>query len=122
MIVRRHTARGEVTAIKGTTLTVETRRGDRTILTDEHTRFHIPGVENPSLEDIEVGDRIIALGRRNEAGDFVARVLGSPKRRGLSPETRALPLDLPKGMPRERSSAETRPRLINAYEQKRARM
>ena len=99
MIVRRHTVHGQVTAIEGTTLTVETRQGEKTILTDGNTRFRIPGVENPSIEDIEVGDRIIALGRRNEDGDFVARVVGSPKGRRLSPETGALPLDLAREMP-----------------------
>jgi RNase P/RNase MRP subunit p29 len=99
MIVRRNMVGGEVTAIEGTTLTVKTRQGEKTILTDENTRFRIPGVENPSLEDIKVGDRIIALGHRHEDGDFMARVVGVPKGRGLSPETRALPRDLTEGMP-----------------------
>jgi len=99
MIVRRNMVGGEVTAIEGATLTIETRRGEKTILTDVNTHFRIPGVENPSIEDIEVSDRIIALGRRNEDGDFVARVVGSPKGRRLSPETGALPLDLTRGMP-----------------------
>ena len=48
---------------------------------------------------IEVGDRVIALGRRNEDGDFVARVVGVPKGRRLSLETRVMPLDLTQGMP-----------------------
>jgi RNase P/RNase MRP subunit p29 len=99
MIVRRNMVGGEVTAIEGTTLTVKTRQGEKTILTDENTRFRIPGVENPSLEDIKVGDRIIALGRRHEDGDFMARVVGVPKGRGLLPETKALPLDLTEEMP-----------------------
>jgi RNase P/RNase MRP subunit p29 len=99
MIVRRNMVFGEVMAIKGVTLTIETRRGEQTILTDEHTRFRIPGVENPSIEDIEVGDRVIALGRRNEEGEFAARMVGVPKGRRLLPETKALPLDLAKAMP-----------------------
>ena len=98
MIVRRNTIRGEVTAIEGATLAVETWQGEQTILTDEDTRFRIPGVENPSVGDIKMGDRIIALGRR-EDGDFVARVVGVPKGRGLSPETGALPLDAAEGTP-----------------------
>jgi len=99
IIVRRHTVGGEVTAVEGTILTVETRQGEKkTILTDEDTRFRIPGVENPSIEDIEVGDKVIALGRRNEDGDFVARVVGVPKGSRLSPETGAMPLDMTKGM------------------------
>ncbi len=99
MIVRRNMVAGEVMAIKGVTLTIETRRGEQTILTDANTRFRIPGVENPSIEDIEVGDRVIALGRRNEEGGFAARVVGVPKGRRLLPETKALPLDLAKAMP-----------------------
>ena len=96
MIVRRNMVGGEVKTIEGTTLTVETRQGEKTILTDEQTRFRIPGVENPSIEDIEAGDRVIALGRRNEDGELVARVVGVPKGNRLSPETGALPLDLTK--------------------------
>lgn len=97
--VRRNMIHGEVTAIEGTTLTVETRQGEKAILTDENTRFRIPGVESPSIENIKVGDRIIALGRRNEDGDFVAKVVGVPKGRRLSPETRVMPLDPTQGMP-----------------------
>ena len=99
MIVRRNIVFGQVTSIEGTILTVETRRGEQTVLADENTRFRIPGVENPSLKDIKVSDRVIALGRRNEDGDFIARVVGASKGGRLSPETRALPLDLKKGMP-----------------------
>jgi len=99
MIVRRNMVFGEVMAIEGMTLTIETRWGEQTILTDANTRFRIPGVENPSIEDIEVGGRVIALGRRNEEGEFAARVVGVPKGRRLLPETKALPLDLAKAMP-----------------------
>jgi len=87
IIVRRNMVRGDVTAIGDMTLTVETRQGEKPILILEDTRFRIPGVEDPSLEYIKEGDRIIVLGCRNEDGDFVARVVGVPKRLGLSPET-----------------------------------
>jgi len=101
MIVRRNIVGGEVKTIEGTTLTVKTRQGEKTILTDENTRFRIPGVENPSIEDIKVGDRVIVLGRRNEDGEFVARVVGVPKGDRLSPETRVLLLNLTEEMPSE---------------------
>ncbi len=93
MIVRWNMVCSEVAAIEGTTLTIETCRGEKIILTDENTRFRIPGVENPSIEDIKVGDRVIALGRRNEDGDFVARVVGVPKGVGsrLRPGLRPCP-------------------------------
>jgi hypothetical protein len=100
-IVRRNMVLGEVTDVEGTTLTVETRQGEKTILTDENTRFRLPEVEDPSIEDIELGDKVIALGRRNEDGDFVARVVGVPQGNRLSPETRALPMDPTKAMPSE---------------------
>ncbi len=100
MIARRNMVCGQVTAIEGTTLTIETRQGEKTILTDENTRFRIPGVEDPSIADIKVGDRVVVLGRRDESGDFTARLVGVPKKgRELSPETRALPLDLTEAMP-----------------------
>jgi hypothetical protein len=97
--IRQNMVGGEVTAIEGTTLTIETRQGEKTILTDEDTRFRIPGVENPSLKHIEVGNKIIALGRRNQDGDFVAKVVGVPKGNRRSPETKALPLDQIEEMP-----------------------
>jgi hypothetical protein len=99
MIVRRNVVGGEVTAIGDATLTVETRQGEKAILTDGNTRFRIPGVENPCLEDIKVGDRVIVLGRRNQDGELVAKVVGVPKGRRLSLETGVLSLDLTEEMP-----------------------
>jgi hypothetical protein len=58
------TVRGKVTAIEGNTLTLRTARGRAFVATDQETAFHVPGVENPSLEDIAVGDGIVAVGRR----------------------------------------------------------
>ncbi len=56
---RRGRLSGEVAAIDGATLTVRTR-GERevAILTDAETDFHILGVENGSLTDVHVGDRV----------------------------------------------------------------
>lgn len=60
------------------TLAVETdRRGTFTVLTDEQTRYRIPGAEDPGLADVQVGDRIVALGHwePDAPGVFHARGL-----------------------------------------------
>jgi len=56
--------RGEVTAVADRTLTVDTPRGAVVVVTDEGTVFRVPGVEEPSITDIAVGDHVVALGRR----------------------------------------------------------
>ena len=56
---------GQVTAKDAAagTLIVETaQRGTATVLTDENTRYRIPGVEKPGFDDVQVGDRIVAFG------------------------------------------------------------
>lgn len=55
---------GEVTAIQGDALTVETRhRGEIAVQTGEYTRFRARDVAGFSLAGIEVGDTIVARGR-----------------------------------------------------------
>lgn len=71
---RRNVVRGEVLAINDLTLTVQTALGERRVITDEATRFSIRGVEDPSIEDISVGDPILAIGRPDEEGNLLARV------------------------------------------------
>jgi hypothetical protein len=75
MAQRRWVVQGHVAAIEGQTLTVETGQGERIVVTDESTRFRIPGVEDPGVEDISVGDPILALGRPDEEGNLLARVV-----------------------------------------------
>jgi len=67
--------KGEVTAIEGQTLTVVTRRGDKTVLTDESTQFRVPDVEQPTLTDIQVGDRIFALVKAGEGDTLLAKLV-----------------------------------------------
>ena len=66
--------RGQVTAITGRTLTVRTTGEEVRVVTEEHTVFRVPGVENASIDDISVGDKIIALGRWS-GPTFHARVV-----------------------------------------------
>jgi hypothetical protein len=59
--------RGEVVAIKGDTFTVHTLRGrDIVVLTDEATEFRVPGVENPTIADLKVGDKVAGEGVAEE--------------------------------------------------------
>ena len=72
---RRNVVRGEVLAIEGLTLTVQTALGERLVITDEATRFRIRGVEDPSMEDISVAFPILAIGRPDGEGNLLARVV-----------------------------------------------
>lgn len=71
---------GEVTAIDlaAGTLTVQTPRERAvTVLTGDETRYRIPGVDEPSLSDLKVGDRIQVLGQFDaESGLFLAKGIG----------------------------------------------
>ena len=61
------------------TLIVETeQRGEITVVTDDETRYRIPGVAEPGFDDLRVGDRIAALGRFEEGSRtrFLARGIG----------------------------------------------
>ncbi len=56
---------GDVTAINGNNLTVQTfRQGVVKVQTDANTKFHAPEKQNASLADVKVGDRIVARGNR----------------------------------------------------------
>ena len=76
---------GEVSAIEGTTLVLETRGGQVDVLTDEETIFRIPGVEEPALDDIEVGNPIIAAGTWEGEATFHAIGVGVGGRREGQP-------------------------------------
>ena len=80
----RNIVRGEVLAIEDRTLRVQTRLGETLVITNEETRFRIPGIEVPSIEDLAVGDPVLALGRPDEHGSLLARVVavvGGPQLR-----------------------------------------
>ncbi len=67
---------GKVTDIEGTTLAVRTAGGTVNVLTDGDTVFHVPGVEGPGLDDVEVGDRIVAGGSWESESAFHAIGVG----------------------------------------------
>ena len=64
----RWVVRGEVIAIAPPALTVQTTDGPIVVTTGESTRFRIRGVDDPSLEDVQVGDQVICVGRRSVDG------------------------------------------------------
>jgi hypothetical protein len=90
--VQRHIVRGEVTAIEGRSLRVSTGAGSVTVHTDENTRFRIPGVNDPGLDDIAVGDHIVAAGRWNKDGSLQALLIGKPRQRSQVSHRRSPPL------------------------------
>jgi hypothetical protein len=71
----RYAIPGEVTGIEGTTLTVEDPKDTHTVLTDDQTRFRVPGVEEPTIADVGVGDHILAIGRPAEDKTLLARLI-----------------------------------------------
>ena len=72
---RRNVVQGRVTDVEGLVITVQNAQGERLVITDESTRFFIPGVENPGIDDVSVGDPILALGRPDDEGNLLARIV-----------------------------------------------
>jgi RNase P/RNase MRP subunit p29 len=114
--------RGLVTAVEGTTLTVRTRRQrDIAVLTDEQTLFHVPGLEDPTVADVQVGRIVLALGRLEgdesfrAAGVFV--VSGAVVRRHVvhgkvtAVDGQALTVNTPRGKQRVLTDENTRLRM-----------
>jgi RNase P/RNase MRP subunit p29 len=67
---------GKVVAIDGATLVVETASGSVDVLTDADTVFRVPGVEEPGLDDIQVGDRVAVGGSWEDESTFCAIAVG----------------------------------------------
>ena len=67
--------RGGVAAIEGQTLVVATRGEEKELLTDKDTQFRVPGVEEATLADIQVGDRVFILGGMDVGGTLLARLV-----------------------------------------------
>ncbi len=64
---------GKVLDIHDTMLTVQDPKDRHIIYTDEQTRLRVPGVESPTLADIQVDDRILAAGQPTEGRSLLAR-------------------------------------------------
>ncbi|MGD9100828.1 MAG: DUF5666 domain-containing protein [Anaerolineae bacterium] len=78
---------GRISAIEGDAFTLTVcRRGevqDVTVLTDENTRFRLPGDEDAGLDDLEIGQTIGVAGTWNGDGSLQANFVGTrPGRSG----------------------------------------
>ena len=60
------------------TLVIETADGRKIVKTTAETRFCVPEVEQATLEDIEIGDEVIALGLWNVDNELVAKIVAMP--------------------------------------------
>jgi hypothetical protein len=68
--------RGQVIAISGNTLTVETWLGSGTVTVDAATRYRARDIANPSLSDIKAGTMIAVIGIKQSAGNVLAKTIG----------------------------------------------
>jgi hypothetical protein len=64
-VVDEYKLRGQVTAVEGSAITIQRPDGSLTVVTDDHTRFRVLGVESPTLADVHVGDlvNVVAFGQ-----------------------------------------------------------
>jgi RNase P/RNase MRP subunit p29 len=67
--------RGKVIAKEGDTLTIQVGRREVVVQTDEATEFQVPGVENPTIADVEVGNMVAGEGTRDEEGVTTASLV-----------------------------------------------
>ena len=67
--------RGQVTAIEGQTLIVAARGEEKELVTNEDTQFRVQDVEDATLADIQVGDRVFVLGEANVTGTPLAKLV-----------------------------------------------
>jgi hypothetical protein len=75
---RRAIRRGAVSANDGSSLTLETPNGEVIVLTDENTRFRVAGLEDATIDDVQVGFQAMAGGLLNPSdGTLLARMVGT---------------------------------------------
>jgi hypothetical protein len=84
-VIQWHLVRGELVAVEGDTLVLTAGRGadqEKRVQTTDETTFRIRGVEVATVGDLDVGDRIVALGHEDaSSGDFIARSVAVVPRR-----------------------------------------
>jgi hypothetical protein len=67
---------GEVAAVEGATLELDTPGGTVNVLTGAETILRVPGVEEPTVDDVEVGDQVTAAGTWEDETTFDAIAVG----------------------------------------------
>lgn len=91
---------GVVTAVKGSTITVQTRSGTHIIDVNASTRYYQGRghtAQSGSLSGIKVGDRLVAAGTLNSDGSLNAQVVYFGPARSVAPSTGATPATQPGG-------------------------
>jgi hypothetical protein len=81
---RAGTVRGQISAIAPGSFMLTTGRGPVAVLVDARTRFLLPGVVEPGLDDLAIGQKIGAAGHWEPNGVMHARLVGGGRAR-LSP-------------------------------------
>lgn len=66
---------GEVTAVGADSFTLVTEEETVTVLVDDQTRFRFPGVEEPGLGDVVVGEKLLVIGQPTDEGDVLATLV-----------------------------------------------
>lgn len=69
------TVKGQVTAVEGQMVTVTTAAGEKVLHTDEATRFRVPGVGEPTVANIEQGDRVFAIVEAQDDESLLAKMV-----------------------------------------------
>jgi len=78
VVLPRQVARlvGEVIGIEGATLELDTPGGKVNVITDAEAVFHVPGIEEPALDDVQAGDRVSVTGTWGDETTFHAIAVG----------------------------------------------
>ena len=69
---------GKVTQVEGDQVLIETADGDWTVLVDEDTQIRLPGVEEATVEDIEVDKLLMVKGQVTGVGTMQAALISPP--------------------------------------------
>ena len=67
---------GEVAVVEGATLELDTPGGTVNVLTDAETVLRVPGVEEPTVDDVEIGGQATAAGTWEDETTFYAIAVG----------------------------------------------
>ena len=68
---------GEVTEISGTSVEINTPRGEITVLTDESTEYRTRGDQDVSFDDVTIGVKVLVIGKLTDAEKTIlAQVVG----------------------------------------------
>ncbi len=63
---------GQVTAVDGAKITVQSGQNTQTIVTDANTKFYVAGQQTGSLADVKTGEYVMALVQKQSDGSLLA--------------------------------------------------